>query len=201
MPESIKSKTDAREPIPASAILQRLHDEAPRGYFTLDWLMGKLQRQSFGLLLLVLSIVAVAPGICLIGGLLLLFPAFQMIIGRPAPTFPRRISSFCVPTRHLGAIVQPSIAVLKCLENMIYPRGRIPVETSKRIVGIAVVLLTARLILTPIPLSNILPAIMIALISLAYLEEDRLMLSIFLVVGFVIVAIDLATVWQIMKRI
>jgi hypothetical protein len=67
------------------------------------------------------------------------------------------------------------------------------------VVGIAVVLLSARLILTPIPLSNILPAVVIALISLAYTEEDGLMLSICLLVGFVIIAIDLAVVWQIMS--
>ncbi len=45
-------------------------------------------------------------------------------------------------------------------------------------------MLSARLILTPIPLSNILPALIIALISLAYTEEDGLVLSISLLVGF-----------------
>ena len=63
--------------------------------------------------------------------------------------------------------------------------------------GIAVVLLSARLILTPIPLSNILPAVVIALISLAYAEEDGLILSICLLAGFAIAAIDLAIVWYI----
>jgi len=72
---------------PASVILQKLHDEAPAGHFTLDWLMGSLHKQSFGLIILVLAVVAAAPGICLVGGLLLLIPAFQMIAGRPAPVF------------------------------------------------------------------------------------------------------------------
>jgi hypothetical protein len=76
-----ESKPDARDFIPASIILQKLHDEAPSDYFTLDWLMSKLQRQSFGLLMLVLALVAAAPGICLLGGFLLLIPAFQMTIG------------------------------------------------------------------------------------------------------------------------
>jgi hypothetical protein len=39
-----------------------------------------------------------------------------------------------------------------------------------------VLLLTAVLLLTPVPLSNIAPAIAIALISLAYIEEDGLLL-------------------------
>jgi hypothetical protein len=199
MPESTEGQPDANDFIPASVVLEQLRHDAPPGYFTLDWLMSKLQKQSFGLLMLVLAIVAAAPGICLIGGLLLLIPAFQMIMGRPAPTFPRWIGARRFPTRHLGPVVQRAIAVLKYLEKTIHPRGRIPGEASKRVVGIVVVLLSARLIITPIPLSNILPAVVIALISLAYTEEDGLMLSICLLAGFVIVAIDLAVVWQIMS--
>jgi hypothetical protein len=195
-PESAEGQADPNDFIPASVMLQKLQHDAPSGYFTLDWLMSKLQKQSFGLLMLVLAIVAAAPGICLIGGLLLLIPAFQMILGRPAPTFPHWIGARRISTRHLGPIVQRAIAVLKYLEKTIHPRGRIPLEASKRVVGIAVVLLSARLILNPIPLSNILPAFVIALISLAYTEEDGLMLSICLLAGFVIIAIDLAVVWQ-----
>jgi hypothetical protein len=41
-----------------------------------------------------------------------------------------------------------------------------------------VVLLTARLLLNPIPLSNVVPAVLIALIALAYLEEDGLLLTV-----------------------
>jgi hypothetical protein len=202
MPELTESQPDARDFVPASVILQKLHSEAPAaGYFTLDWLMSKLQKQSFGLLMLVLSLVAAAPGICLVGGLLLLIPAFQMIIGRAAPAFPRWISARPLPTRHLGTVVQRAIAVLKYLEKIIHPRGRIPGEASKRVVGIAVVLLCARLILTPIPLSNILPAVVIALISLAYAEEDGLILSICLGAAFVMLAIDLAMVWHIISSV
>lgn len=194
-----ESKPDARDFVPASVILQKLHDEAPSDYFTLDWLMSKLQKQSFGLLMLVLAIVAAAPGICLIGGLLLLIPAFQMIMGRPGPTFPHWISARRISTRHLGSIVQRAIAALKYLEKTIHPRGPVPLEASKRVVGIAVVLLSARLILAPVPLSNILPAVVIALISLAYAEEDGLILSICLLAGFVMAAIDLAIVWHLIS--
>ena len=62
-------------------------------------------------------------------------------------------------------------------------------------------LLSARLILTPVPLSNVLPALVIALISLAYAEEDGLMLLICLLAGFVVVAIDLTLVWKIVNGV
>src|SRR5271166_3464086 len=153
MPELTQSRSDAGTFIPASAILQKLHDEAPAGHFTLDWLMGSLHKQSFGLILLVLAVVAVAPGISLVGGLLLLIPAFQMIAGRPAPSFPSWIAARPLPTRHLGAVVQRVIPMLKYLERAIYPRCPTPLLATKRVVGIAVMMLSARLILAPIPLS------------------------------------------------
>ncbi len=64
-------------------------------------------------------------------------------------------------------------------------------------------MLSARLLLAPIPLSNILLALLIALIALAYLEEDGVVLSICLV-GFVVLAVDFVVVWEIIdgaKRI
>jgi len=192
-----RSQPDASTFIPASVILQELHDKAPAGHFTLGWLTSSLHKQSFGLIMLVLAVVAAAPGISLVGGLLLLIPAFQMIAGRPAPTFPRWIAARPLPTRRLDAVAQRAITVLRYVEKAVYPRGATPPEATKRVVGIAVVMLTARLLLTPIPLSNILPAFLIALISLAYLEEDGVMLWIGLLLGFLVVAIDLAVVWDI----
>ena len=81
MSELAQGQPDAGISMPASIILQKLHDVAPADHFTLDWLMSNLHKQSFGLIMLVLAIVALVPGISLAGGLLLLIPAFQMIVG------------------------------------------------------------------------------------------------------------------------
>ncbi len=127
--------------------------------------------------------------------------AFQMIAGRPAPVFPRWIAARPLPTRHLGAVVQRAIPALRYLEKMVHPRCPTPLQATKRVVGIAIMILSARLILTPIPLSNIIPALVIALISLAYLEEDGLMLSIGLLAGFAVLAVDLGVVWEIVHGV
>jgi len=185
------SRPDARTLIRASVILQELHDEAPVDHFSLGWLMGRLHQHSFGLIMLLLAVVAAAPGVCTLAGLLLMMVAFQMIAGRPAPVFPRRIADFGLPTRHLGTVVRHAIPALRYLEKTIHPRWPTSREATKRVVGIVVMLLSARLILTPIPLSNVVPAVMIALISLAYLEEDGLLLSIGLLAGCVLLAVDL----------
>jgi len=177
-------------------VLQRLHDEVPTDHFTLGWLMGSLQKRSFGIVMLLLALVAMAPGISMVAGLLLMIPAFQMIAGRPSPVFPRFITARPLPTRHLAALVQRAVPVLRFLEKVIHPRWPTPLEATKRLVGTIIVILSITLVSTPIPLSNVVPAAVIALISLAYLEEDGLLLSIALLNAVVVVALELTVVWE-----
>ncbi|MGZ3296983.1 MAG: exopolysaccharide biosynthesis protein, partial [Xanthobacteraceae bacterium] len=44
--------------------------------------------------------------------------------------------------------------------------------------------------------SNVVPALVIALISLAYLEEDGLLLSIALLASVIVLAVELVAVWE-----
>jgi hypothetical protein len=49
--------------VAASALLQELHDCAPVGHFTLEWLTTSLRKQSYGAMIFLLAILAAAPGI------------------------------------------------------------------------------------------------------------------------------------------
>lgn len=57
-------------------------------------------------------------------------------------------------------------------------------------------ILNTTLVFTPIPLSNVVPALVIALISLAYLEEDGFLLSIALLAAIIVLGIELVAVWE-----
>jgi hypothetical protein len=181
--------------VPASVVLQHLHDEAPTGQFTLGWLMGRLRKHSFGIIILLLAVVAIAPGVSIVAGLLLVVPAVQMIAGQPAPVFPCRIAARSLPVRYLAALVERAVPVLRYLEKMTYPRWPTPLVATKRLVGIAVLMLDMIMIFTPIPLGNVGPALVIALISLAYLEEDGLLLSIAMLAAVIVLAVTVAVVW------
>ncbi len=187
---------DARVLIPASVVLQRLHDEAPADHFTLAWLTNNLHKRSFGIIMLLIALVAIAPGLSIIAGLLLMIPAVQMIAGKAAPIFPRRIATRSLPTRHLAAVVQRSIPLLRYLEKVIHPRWHTPLEATKRLVGAVVLILSTTLVLIPIPLSNVVPASVIALISLAYLEEDGVLLSISLLAAMTVMTVATMGVWE-----
>jgi hypothetical protein len=193
MPPSIASGEPAF--IPVSVVLQRLHDEAPAEHFTLDWLMQRLGKRSFGIIMLLLGMAAMAPGVSFVAGLLLMIPAFEMILNLSAPSFPRRITSRQIPTEHLAAMVQRSIPVLRHLEKVIHPRWHIAHHAIGRIVGMAVILLSAVLIFIPIPLSNVVPALVIAFIALAWIEEDGLFLALSLVAAMLVLALTGGGIW------
>jgi hypothetical protein len=196
MPELTPRRPDARAYIPTSVVLQQLHDEAPTDHFTLGWLMGSLRKRSFGIIMLLLALVAMAPGVSIVAGVLLMIPAFQMIAGQPAPVFPRRIAARPLPTRHLALLVQRAVPVLRYLETMIHPRWPTPLEATKRLVGTVVVILNTAVVFIPIPLGSVVPALVIALISLAYLEEDGLLLSIALLVAAIVLTVTFVAVWE-----
>jgi len=123
-----------------------------------------------------------------------MIPAFQMILGHAAPYFPRRIAAHPFPTRHLAALVRRAIPVLRFLEKLTHPRWHAALEAAGRIVGAVVLMLSVLLVFVPIPMSNVIPALVIALIALAWLEEDGFLLAVALLAGGLVLAIVLAAV-------
>jgi len=68
-------------------------------------------------------------------------------------------------------------------------------EVAKRGVGVVVLLMVLILLLTPMPLSNVAPAMVISMISLAYVEEDGLLLSAAFLAAIILIGIASAAVW------
>jgi hypothetical protein len=192
-PEPTKPPDDSR--IPTSLVLQELLDEAPEDHFTLDWLISSLPDRSFGIVMLLLGVLAMVPVGSIVPGLLLAILAAQMTVGRSGPVFPRRVAAHPLPTRHLVRMGRQPILVLKQLERVIRPRWPTPFGATKRVIGIVVFLLTCLILLAPVPLSNVPPAADIALISLAFIEEDGVLLAIALLLALVLLAIASAAVW------
>jgi len=192
-PELTKTPPDAH--VPTSLVLQQLLDEAPADHFTLDWLVGSLSERSFGIVMLLLAVLAMAPIGSSVPGLLLGIVAAQMIAGRPGPVFPRRVAARALPIRHLVRMGRHPILVLRYLERVIRLRWPTPFGATKRVIGIIVFLLTCLILLAPLPLTNVPPAADIALISLAYIEKDGVLLALALILALVLLALAAIAVW------
>jgi hypothetical protein len=182
-------------PVPASEVLKAMLNSLPPDHFTLSWLSSHLHRRSFGVIVLILALIAMVPGISYLAGLLLLAPAIEMMAGRKAPTFPGRIGNHPFSTRHLAFAVRRAVPLLAYLERVIRPRWKIPVLATRRIVGLAVFLLTALLLLTPLPFIQVVPGIVIVILSVAYLEDDGLFLFFGLLATLVLVILSAGAVW------
>ncbi|HEY1746329.1 MAG TPA: exopolysaccharide biosynthesis protein [Xanthobacteraceae bacterium] len=186
-------QTDARGP--ASEVLQNLLRDLPPDRFTLAWLSKYLDRGSFGVIVLILALIAMAPGLSYVAGLLLLAPAIEMIAGRSAPTFPRRIADRPLPSRRLAGIVQRVVPSLTYVEKVIRPRWQLPLGATERLVGVAVLLLTVLLLLTPLPFIQVVPGLIIVVLAIGYVEDDGLLLSLGLLAALSLVGASATAVW------
>jgi hypothetical protein len=180
---------------PTSVVLDGLlGPEAPE-QVTLGWLLGRLGDRSFGVVLLLLALLGLLPGVSAIAGVLLMVPAFQMVLGRPGPAFPRRVAARRFEAARLARAIRRVVPALRLLERFIRPRWATPFEATKRVVG-GVVLLLAASLLAPVPLSNVPPALATGLIAFAYLEEDGMLLAIALAAALVLLGAAALAAWE-----
>ena len=186
---------DTKKRGPSSRVLQEVIRQAPAEYVTVGWLTSTLRRQSFGIIMLSLGLLATTPVGSTAPGLILAVMAVQLIAGRSEPVFPHFIMTRRLPTKQLLRLGDRAIHVLKYLEKAVHPRWPMTFEVAKRAVGVMVLLLTLVLLLTPVPLSNVAPAMVISLISLAYVEEDGLLLSVALLAAITLIGIASAAIW------
>jgi len=186
--------------IPTSDVLRDLLSGAPAEKVSLRWLLDSLEERSFGIVMLLLGLVALVPGISGIVGVLVAIPAVQMILARKAPVFPRYVSRREVSTQRLARLIGRVEPVLRRLERVIRPRWMAPTDVTKRAVGVILLLLGA-LLLVPIPLSNLIPGLVIVLLAFAYLEDDGVLLCVALVAALAALGIAAVAVWGMIKGI
>jgi hypothetical protein len=187
--------TDTKQRTPSSRVLEQVIGQAPADYFTVGWLTSTLQQRSFGFVMLFLGLLATIPVGSTLPGLMLAAMAVQLVGGRSEPVFPDFIRTHRLRTRHLRRLGGRAVQLLRYFEKATHPRGPVIFEAMKPIVGVVVLLLTAVLLLTPVPLSNVAPAIVIALMSLAYIEEDGMLLCIALLAAITLIVIASAAIW------
>lgn len=180
--------------VPTSSMLNDLLDEAPRGAVTLDWIMERLDERSSGLIMLLLALLALMAGLSLLAGPIIIWIAVQMILARPRPTLPRCVARRTVLTLRFNRLIARMVPVLRWLERFIRPHWSTPFRTTRRVVGMMLLLLGVSLF-SPLPLSNFIPALVIMGMALAYLEKDGVMLALALASAFASLVATAATAW------
>jgi hypothetical protein len=175
-------------------------DRAQSRRLPVQWLLEELGERSFGLTLLVMAVMALLPGLSTLVGLLIAWPAVQLIVGHDAATLPRAIARREVDVERLARIIGVIVPWLARVERLIRPRRPNLFEALRRLTGVAM-LLMGLTFAAPVPFGQVVPSLVVMLLAVAYLEEDGFALLLGLFAALCSLALTGAAVWGTVETI
>lgn len=150
------------------------------GSVSLGWILDRLHERAFGLFLLILALPCCIPflyGVPQVVALPLLFVSAQIVAGRRAPWLPDGLRARQVSAARLAELSRRAGPWLRRVEAVSRPRlsalTRPPLD---RIVGLALVLFSLS-ILVPLPGTNTVPGIAVALVAIGLLQRDGVLVA------------------------
>ncbi|MBB5517724.1 exopolysaccharide biosynthesis protein [Amphiplicatus metriothermophilus] len=166
-------------------------DQAP-ATASLGDVMDRLDERAFGFLLLLLALPCCLPFVYVlpqIVALPMLALAGQLAAGRQHPWLPKRLRArrFSIPA--FRAVVERSAGYARWVERLARPRlAAVTGRLGLRLVG-ALMIAPCLSILTPLPSTNTVPGIGVAIAALGLIERDGALVILGLVIGFLWVAL------------
>jgi len=158
------------------SMLQALAQDDSRERISIGDLLAALGDRALAALLFVFAVpnvLPVPPGTSTILGAPLVFLAAQLAFGLP-PWLPGVIAHRTMSRADFAALVQRISPWLARAERLLRPRAVVLVlPPMEYLVGLVCLLLAVVLVL-PIPLGNMLPALAVSLLALGILERDGL---------------------------
>ncbi len=172
-----------------SVILLNLANEHKRNKISIKEIKDALHERGFGLLFLVFSLPLMVPlpiptGIGTALSVPLMFFAYQFMMNADSPWLPKWVLSKELSIDTFRKMIEKTLPYLRFVEKFLKKR-LLTVSDSRKweiFIGLFILLLQIPVAL-PMPLSNVIPAISIALIALGMLEKDGVMILIGKAVG------------------
>lgn len=165
-----------------SQILREIAADETRERISLADLLSAMGDRAFGALMLVFAlpnVLPTPPGTSAILGAPLVFLSAQLALGS-RPWLPRIVAARSMSRRDFAALVDRLGPWLARAEKLMKPRlSQLTLRPAENVIGLLCFLLALILVL-PVPLGNILPALAISLFAFAILERD----GVWVIVGF-----------------
>lgn len=171
-----------------SQLLEDFAAALPEGEVTLAYILEVFHERGIGILLLLFAVpmalpVPVPPGINVMLASPLIFLTAQQAMGSHTVWLPRRLMHKSMPRDKLAHTVMAAIPWLKKIEKLIRPRlGWVTQDGPSRLMGVFS-LIMALTVCIPLPLTNTVPSLGIALIALGVMMRDGLLVIIGVLVG------------------
>lgn len=151
-----------------------------------------LGKRAYGVILFVLCLpncIPGPPGIGSVFGLAMLAVAIQYLLGRDYPVLPGFIARRRIGRDTLKKIVNASGPFMRRLERVIRPRQLGSFQPVMEYGGMCVLTLLCFVILIPLPLTNMMPAMGCAVLAASIAERDAIGIATGLALGGVGAAI------------
>lgn len=162
--------------IKASDMLNNTLRTLPKKYIALGDLLECFDRRSFSSTFLLLALLCLLPGISVLAGFAMIFPAVQMALGFNTLTFPRFVREYKISVPSLKKLSARALPMLIKMESFVKPRYVFLSQMMmQRILG-GLIIVLALIVAIPFPLSNYPPAIAVMFLSLGLLANDGLVI-------------------------
>lgn len=162
------------------------------GTATLGDVLDRLDERAFGFLLLLLALPCCLPFVYLLPQIVsfpMLALAGQLAAGKQHPWFPARLKARAFAIADFRKVLMRSERYVGWVERIARPRLRfVTGPTGARLVG-ALMLAPTASIMVPLPSTNTIPGIGVAITSLGLIERDGLLVIAGLVIGFLWIAL------------
>ncbi len=168
-------------------LLRRLADDGGDAGLTLHEIRDRLDERAYGLLILLLSIPCLVPGLYgvpQVVGLIVILLAGQMLVGREEPWLPRWFLNLRCKGSWLKAMADFAETKLGWIDRLSRPRlRRFADGPGEKLAAVFMILATVTIVM---PLTNTIPSIALALLSVGLIQRDGL---------FVLAGCTVTTVW------
>lgn len=162
--------------------------EAHGNYVLINQIIGAIGEKSFGVLLLIFSILSAIPvplpGYNTLCGIAITLLLIQMLYGKEIPWIPERVKGTKLPKEMAIKGLNKTIGVLKAIEHLIYPRMSIICHNR---VFYTLLLVLGILTMIPIPFVTAIPALALILCALGLVEGDGFVCLVGSLIGFIII--------------
>lgn len=156
------------------------------GNISIGDLSDAMQERAFALLLLILALPCCLPFVYLLPQLVALpmaFLAWQMAQGRRSPWLPETLRNRMLPVQGLLDITATVKRYAGWLEKLAHPRlTGVTGERGMRALGMLLIIPSVS-ILVPLPLTNTVPGIGVAIASAGLIERDGVFVLLGLLIG------------------
>lgn len=170
-------------------LLRRLADDGGEAGLTLHQIRDRLDERAYGLLILLLAIPCLVPGLYGVPqavGVIIILVAAQLLIGREEPWLPRRVLNLRARGKWLKTMADFAETRLGWVDRLSRPRLLMfATGAGERMAALFMILATLTIVL---PMTNTIPSIALALLSVGLIQRDGLF-----VLGGAVVAIGWLT--------